>query len=249
MPLTLNPERFSMRCDPGRWRTSRRFPSVSIMAASTRRHCSCCSPGNTRKRPVIWRPLKELWPAIERALGWIDGPGDPDQDGFVEYQRHSDKGLVNQGWKDLQDAVFHADGRLAEGPIALCEVQGYVYLAKRLAAECARRLGLAAAADALDGEADRLKARFEEAFWCEELGTYALALDGNKVPCRVRSSNAGQVLFSGIAHPDRARGDRRSIDGAGMLFRLGHPDNIDRSSADITLCPTITAPSGLTITP
>ena len=150
--------------------------------------------------------VKELWPAVERALGWIDGPGDPDQDGFVEYHRHSDKGLVNQGWKDSQDAVFHADGRLAEGPIALCEVQGYVYLAKRLAAECARRIGLAARAAALDGEADRLKAHFEEAFWCEELGTYALALDGNKVPCRVRSSNAGQVLFSGIAHPDRARG-------------------------------------------
>ena len=149
--------------------------------------------------------LKELWPAIERALAWIDGRGDPDQDGFVEYHRHSDKGLVNQGWKDSQDAVFHADGRLAEGPIALCEVQGYVYLAKRLAAECARRLGLAARAEALEREADRLKTRFEDAFWCEDLGTYALALDGNKAPCRVRSSNAGQVLFSGIAHQDRAR--------------------------------------------
>jgi glycogen debranching enzyme len=149
--------------------------------------------------------VRELWPAIERALAWIDGPGDPDQDGFVEYYRHSDKGLVNQGWKDSHDAVFHADGRLAEGPIALCEVQGYVYLAKRLAAECARRLGRDARADALDAEADRLKARFEEAFWCDELGTYALALDGNKAPCRVRTSNAGQVLFSGIACPDRAR--------------------------------------------
>jgi glycogen debranching enzyme len=148
---------------------------------------------------------KELWPAIERALSWIDGAGDPDQDGFIEYHRHADNGLVNQGWKDSRDAVFHADGRLAEGPIALCEVQGYVYLAKRLAADCARRLGFAARGEALDAEADRLQACFEDAFWCEELDTYALALDGNKVPCRVRTSNAGQVLFSGIAAPDRAR--------------------------------------------
>src|SRR5262249_939861 len=142
---------------------------------------------------------------IDRALGWIDGPGDPDQDGFVEYYRHSDKGLVNQGWKDSHDAVSHTDGRLAQGPIALCEGQGYVYLAKRLAGECARRLGFDGRADTLDVEADRLKVRFEEAFWCDELGIYALALDGDKVPCRVRTSNAGQVLFSGIAHPDRAR--------------------------------------------
>jgi glycogen debranching enzyme len=148
---------------------------------------------------------KELWPAIDRALGWIDGRGDPDQDGFLEYHRHAAKGLVNQGWKDSHDAVFHADGRLAEGPIALCEAQGYVYLAKRLAADCARRLGFAARGEALDADADRLQARFEAAFWCEELDTYALALDGNKVPCRVRTSNAGQVLFSGIAAPDRAR--------------------------------------------
>jgi glycogen debranching enzyme len=148
---------------------------------------------------------RELWPAIERALSWIDGPGDPDQDGFVEYHRHAEKGLVNQGWKDSQDALFHADGRLAEGPIALCEVQGYIYLAKRLAADCARRLGFAARAEALDAEAERLQVRFEAAFWCDELGAYALALDGNKVPCLVRTSNAGQVLFSGIATPDRAR--------------------------------------------
>jgi glycogen debranching enzyme len=149
--------------------------------------------------------VKALWPAIERALGWIDGPGDPDQDGFIEYHRHADNGLVNQGWKDSHDAIFHADGRLAEGPIALCEVQGYVYLAKRLAADCARRLGLTARGEALDAESDRLQARFEDAFWCEELETYALALDGSKVPCRVRTSNAGQALFSGIAAPDRAR--------------------------------------------
>src|SRR3954447_23870961 len=119
--------------------------------------------------------LAELWPAIEAALRWIDGPGDPDRDGFVEYQRASEQGLANQGWKDSYDAIFHADGRLAEGYIALAEVQGYVFAAKRLAARCARRLGKTDIARKLEAEAQLLAARFEEAFWCEELGTYALA--------------------------------------------------------------------------
>jgi glycogen debranching enzyme len=149
--------------------------------------------------------LAELWPSIEAALQWIDGPGDPDGDGFIEYQRATEKGLANQGWKDSFDAVFHADGRLAEGHIALCEVQGYVFAAKRLLARVARRLGFADRADRLDAEAEQLQERFEEAFWCEELGTYALALDGAKQPCRVRTSNAGQLLFTGIVREDRAR--------------------------------------------
>jgi glycogen debranching enzyme len=148
--------------------------------------------------------IVELWPAIEAALRWIDGPGDPDGDGFVEYQRASDQGLANQGWKDSHDAIFHADGRLAEGAIALVEVQAYVYAAKRMAARCARRLGHKLTADRLDGEALRLAERFEAAFWCPSIETYALALDGNKEQCRVRTSNAGQVLFTGIAAPDRA---------------------------------------------
>src|SRR5947208_2089052 len=149
--------------------------------------------------------LRELWPAIEAALSWIDGPDDPDGDGFVEYQRASEQGLANQGWKDSFDAIFHADGQLAEGYIALCEVQGYVFAGKRLAARCARRLGFAAKARQLEDEAEKLAARFEEAFWCPELGTYALALDGAKQPCKVRTSNAGQLLFTGIIGEDRAR--------------------------------------------
>jgi glycogen debranching enzyme len=149
--------------------------------------------------------LAELWPAIESALRWIDGAGDPDQDGFVEYQRASEQGLANQGWKDSYDAIFHADGRLAEGYIALAEVQGYVFAGKRLAARCALRLGLVDKARELGAEAQRLAERFEDAFWCEELGTYALALDGAKQPCRVRTSNAGQLLFTGIVRHDRAR--------------------------------------------
>src|SRR5262245_41692242 len=149
--------------------------------------------------------IRELWPAIEAALAWIDGPGDPDRDGFVEYARGAETGLSNQGWKDSFDSVFHADGRLAEGPVALVEVQAYVYPAKRLAAECARALGHAAQADALERRAGELRRRFEQAFWCEEMGTYALALDGTKAPCRVRTSNAGHALYAGIARRDRAR--------------------------------------------
>jgi glycogen debranching enzyme len=149
--------------------------------------------------------LAELWPAIEAGLRWIDGAGDPDKDGFVEYQRASEQGLANQGWKDSFDAIFHADGQLAEGYIALAEVQGYVFAGKRLAARCAARLGKHDLAKELDAEAKQLAERFEEAFWCDELGTYALALDGDKKPCRVRTSNAGQLLFSGMIRHDRAR--------------------------------------------
>jgi glycogen debranching enzyme len=148
--------------------------------------------------------LKELWPAIEAALRWIDGPGDPDRDGFLEYHRTNEDGLVNQGWKDSYDSIFHADGSLAQGPIALAEVQGYVYAAKRLMARCAGLLGDAQRSVELDAQATRLAERFDEAFWCPEIGTFALALDGAKKPCRVRTSNAGQLLFTGIVRRERA---------------------------------------------
>jgi glycogen debranching enzyme len=148
--------------------------------------------------------LVELWPAIEAALGWIDGPGDADGDGLTEYYRATDLGLANQGWKDSHDAIFHDDGQLATGPIALAEVQGYVYAAKLLAARGARRLGWERRAIDLESQAEQLAARFEAAFWCPEIEAYALALDGAKRPCRVRTSNAGQLLFTGIAKPERA---------------------------------------------
>jgi glycogen debranching enzyme len=148
--------------------------------------------------------LRELWPSIEAALKWIDDLGDCDGDGFVEYYRATEQGLANQGWKDSYDAVFHVDGSLAEGPIALAEVQGYVYAAKHLAAECARRIGRLDQAGALDAQAARLQEQFEAAFWLPDLETYALALDGAKAPCAVRTSNAGQLLFTGIVRRDRA---------------------------------------------
>jgi glycogen debranching enzyme len=149
--------------------------------------------------------IESIWPNIELALKWIDTYGDRDGDGFVEYFRQSSQGLDQQGWKDSHDAVFHADGSLATGSIALCEVQGYVYAAKRRAATLAAALGLADQARMLTHQADSLQQRFEQAFWCEDLSTYALALDGAKRPCRVRTSNAGQCLFTGIALPEHAR--------------------------------------------
>lgn len=148
--------------------------------------------------------IEAIWPNIEAALTWCDTYGDRDGDGFVEYFRETPNGLANQGWKDSQDSIFHTDGSLAQGAIALCEVQGYVYAAKRAAAHLAAIVGHPARAKRYAKQADELKVRFDAAFWCEEIGTYALALDGEKRPCRVRSSNAGHALFTGIADASRA---------------------------------------------
>lgn len=148
--------------------------------------------------------VRDLWPHIEAAIAWIDRYGDADGDGFVEYQRHSTNGLVNQGWKDSHDALFDEHGVLAEGSIALCEVQGYVYAAKLAAGTMAAALGKKALASKLTSEAEALKGYFDEAFWCDELATYALALDGEKKPLRVCSSNAGHALYTGIALRERA---------------------------------------------
>jgi len=148
--------------------------------------------------------VKELWPNALAALNWIDTFGDRDGDGFVEYHRQTKEGLSNQGWKDSQDAVFHRNGHYAHGPIALCEVQAYVYGAKRHASTLAAALGLEAHSLQLQSQAETLRRNFEAKFWCEELSVYALALDGIKQPCRVVSSNSGQVLLTGIADPERA---------------------------------------------
>jgi glycogen debranching enzyme len=154
--------------------------------------------------------IRGIWPNILLALQWIDRYGDVDGDGFVEYARRSAEGLVQQGWKDSHDSVFHSDGQLAEAPIALCEVQGYVYMGKLSLAQLARALGENHLADQLEQQAQHLCERFQAAFWCEDLGSYALALDGHKQPCRVLTSNAGQALWCGIATPEHAR---RLIDG------------------------------------
>jgi glycogen debranching enzyme len=148
--------------------------------------------------------LKQIWPNIVKALEWIDRFGDPDGDGFVEYARKSADGLTQQGWKDSGDSIFHADGGLAGAPIALCEVQGYVYAAKLTAALVARALGDAEFADRLERQACDLQKRFESKFWNEQLRSYVLALDGDKEQCLVRTSNAGHALLCKMASPERA---------------------------------------------
>jgi glycogen debranching enzyme len=160
--------------------------------------------------------LRPLWPNIEAALGWIEHHGDRDGDGFVEYGRMKESGLANQGWKDSWDSISHADGTLAKGPIALCEVQAYVFAAWRAAARIARALGFGEVrAAAMEAKAEALRQRFEATFWCDDLGTYALALDGEKRPCRVRASNAGHVLLGGLASPERAASvARQMLDGS-----------------------------------
>ena len=165
--------------------------------------------------------VRALWPNALAALRWIDTYGDLDRDGFVEYDRQSATGLINQGWKDSADSIFHADGRLADGPIALCEVQAYVYGAKRHAAMLARALGDPAAALRLDDEATVLRARFEAAFWCDELSTFGLALDGAKNLCRVVSSNAGHTLLTGVAESSRAERVADTLLGAGCFSGWG----------------------------
>ncbi len=149
--------------------------------------------------------VRSIWPNLELAVEWIDRYGDADGDGFVEYNRRSKDGLVQQGWKDSGDSIFHASGELAEAPIALCEVQGYVYAAKIEIAGIAAALGHQQTAQRLLRDAQVLQARFEDSFWSQELGTYALALDGSKKQCAVRASNAGHCLYTGIASAERAR--------------------------------------------
>jgi glycogen debranching enzyme len=149
--------------------------------------------------------VRSIWPNIQAALDWIDRFGDSDGDGFVEYQRRNDRGLVQQGWKDSSDSIFTRDGELARAPIALCEVQSYVYAAKNGIAAVAEEMGDTAGANRLRAEAAELKQKFSAAFWCPEIGMFALALDGDKRPCVVRTSNAGHCLFSGIASEEQRR--------------------------------------------
>jgi glycogen debranching enzyme len=155
--------------------------------------------------------LRSIWPNLAAALDWIATYGDRDGDGFVEYGRRTDEGLVNQGWKDSHDSISHADGTLAQGPVAIVEVQAYAYGAWRAGAAIARQLGHEALAADYGERAERLRDTFAERFFDEALGTFVLALDGNKDPCRVRSSNAGHALFTGIARPEHAAAVAHSL--------------------------------------
>ncbi|HVN29337.1 MAG TPA: glycogen debranching N-terminal domain-containing protein, partial [Candidatus Binataceae bacterium] len=147
---------------------------------------------------------EELWPNVERALDWIGNHGDRDGDGYIEYQRETPQGLANQGWKDSLDAISHADGALAKPPIALAEVQGYVYAAYCVLSEIAGRLGKAELHDHLREEARTLKTNFERDFFLAEQNLLALALDGEKRPCAVMASNGAHCLATGLLEGERA---------------------------------------------
>jgi len=149
--------------------------------------------------------IERLWPALERAMSWIVSSLDAHPDGLLAYARGRDSGLSNQGWKDSGDSIFHADGRFPVGPIALVEVQGYVYAALHGMARIAARRLEGGAADEWSARAERLRERVEQLFWMDDLGFYAIALDGEGAPCRVCASNPGHLLFSGLPSPARAR--------------------------------------------
>ena len=149
--------------------------------------------------------VAELLPAAYKALDWLEHYGDLDGDGFIEYQRHSPKGLINQGWKDSWDANMHRDGSIAKPPIALVEVQGYVYDAKYRMASLLRMMGDTPRADRLKREASELARRIDRAFWMPKQGYYAMALDSAKRPLEVISSNTGHLLFTRAIGRERAR--------------------------------------------
>ncbi|MEX2536891.1 MAG: glycogen debranching N-terminal domain-containing protein [Trueperaceae bacterium] len=143
--------------------------------------------------------VRDLQPQWEAALTWMQGDGDPDGDGFLEFTAaEPGKGLIVQSWKDSADSMSHSDGTLAEGSLAVSEVQGYAYEAYSAAAEFYKALGQESRAEHWHVIARDLQSRFHETFWIEELGTYAMALDGAKRPLAVHNSNAGQLLWSGI---------------------------------------------------
>jgi glycogen debranching enzyme len=164
---------------------------------------------------------RRLWPNVEAALSWIETYGDRDGDGLVEYGRRTVQGLANQGWKDSHDAIFHADGSLAKGPIALVEVQAYVFAAWKSAERILRRLGQPDQAVVYGAKAEALRARFDALFFDSELGSYVLALDGDKKPCRVRASNAGHALFARVALPDRAGPVAQALMGSSSFSGWG----------------------------
>jgi len=149
--------------------------------------------------------ITKLWPALSAAVGWLETYGDSNGDGLIDYARGEDSGLSNQGWKDSEDSIFHADGRFPKGPIALVEVQGYAFAAYRAMAELGERLG-DNRAPLWAERAEAMRIRVEERFWMEEEGFYGVAIDGDGQLCRSLTSNAGHLLFVGL--PSEARADR-----------------------------------------
>ncbi len=164
-----------------------------------------CLAGAYFQRTDDMQTIVRIWPSLLAALGWIERSIASGRDPFLRYARAAQTGLVNQGWKDSADAIFHGDGTLAPAPIALCEVQGYVYAARQRMAELFRARGDEESAHEQLHQAGLLRDAFERRFWSDELGTYALAIDGDDRVCRVRSSNPGHCLFFDAVPLERAR--------------------------------------------
>ena len=148
--------------------------------------------------------IDKLWPSLKAALAWIDGPGDSNGDGFLDYVRGEESGLANQAWKDSEDSIFHANGSFPPGPIAVLEVQGYAYAARLAMAALARQRGEREAAQQWQKSAEALRAAVEERFWNPEQNCYGIAIDGEGRPCCVRASNVGHMLFVGLPSAERA---------------------------------------------
>ncbi|KUM26117.1 amylo-alpha-1,6-glucosidase [Mesorhizobium loti] len=162
-------------------------------------HLACAYADRTGDMAFI----DTLWPSLKAAAEWTEEASRAT--GFVTYQRAAESGLANQGWKDSIDSVFHADGRIPKGPIALVEVQGYVFAAYRGLAALARRRGEFADAEHWENRAEEMRVAVERDFWMDDLSFYAIAIDGEGQPCKVRTSNAGHLLYAGLPQPERAK--------------------------------------------
>ena len=158
--------------------------------------------------------IDTLWPALKKAMEWIGGAGDSNGDGLLDYRRGATSGLTNQGWKDSVDSVFHDDGRMAEGPIALVEVQGYVHAGMRAMAALAARRGEEALSRDWQSRAESLRRQVEDRYWMDEHGFYGIAIDGDGRLCRVCASNAGHLLFTGLPSAERAASVMERLSGA-----------------------------------
>jgi glycogen debranching enzyme len=157
--------------------------------------------------------IRHIWPALKKAVEWLETEGDSNGDGLIDYARGAETGLSNQGWKDSYDSVFHTDKRFPTGPIALVEVQGYAYAAWLAMAELATRLG-EPGAEGWSARAETIRVAVEDRFWMEDRGSYGIAIDGDGQLCRPLTSNAGHLLFVGLPSVERGRRVIETLSGA-----------------------------------
>jgi len=216
--------------EPGRILHEMRFggaPSLSLGGGSIYYGSADATPlfvmllGEMRRWGVARELVDELLPNAARAIEWIEQFGDSDGDGYVEYQRASDRGLANQGWKDSWDGIRYADGTVAQAPIALCEVQAYTYGAYLATAHFAFEVGDSATYDRFRAKATQLKAAFNRDFWLEEKGWFAVGLDADKRPIDSLTSNIGHCLWTGIVDEDKARRVAESLMSPAMFSGWG----------------------------